>query len=238
MIIDSAEVGRDIYEQQYDSVSRFISYQHQLKAIRELEPESVLEIGIGSGFLSSYLRFHGYKIVTCDVNNALKPDVLGDVRKLPIDDDSFDVVVICQVLEHLPWEDLDQSLAELARVSRRFVVISIPYFKLYLEFTMKFPMMEQLFKRPHFRFLFKFPCVFLKQPTDGHHYWEMGRKGCSMSKVRKVINKYFLINKEFEPVLNCYHHFFVLEKKRVAEGPFSASAPPDSGVLGGHSQTT
>jgi hypothetical protein len=51
MIIDSAEVGREIYEQQYDSVSRFISYQHQLKTIRELEPESILEIGIGSGFL-------------------------------------------------------------------------------------------------------------------------------------------------------------------------------------------
>jgi hypothetical protein len=145
------------------------------------------------------------------------------------------VVVICQVLEHLPWEDLDQSLAELARVSRRFVVISIPYFKLYLEFTMKFPMMEQLFKRPHFRFLFKFPCVFLKQPTDGHHYWEMGRKGCSMSKVRKVINKYFLINKEFEPVLNCYHHFFVLEKKCVTEGHAIASAPVYPDVLGGHS---
>ena len=50
---------------------------------------------------------------------------LASIYDLPHDDDSFDLVICCEVLEHL--EEPAQGLAELARVSSGKVLISTPW---------------------------------------------------------------------------------------------------------------
>jgi len=40
----------------YDSKGRFISYWYQINEIIKLNPKKVLEIGIGNGFVSKYLK--------------------------------------------------------------------------------------------------------------------------------------------------------------------------------------
>ena len=49
----------------------------------------------------------------------------GDILALDFADDAFDLVLCLEVLEHLP--DPAAGLAELARVSARDIVISVPY---------------------------------------------------------------------------------------------------------------
>ncbi|MCK5766962.1 MAG: hypothetical protein KAH35_01115 [Candidatus Atribacteria bacterium] len=44
------------FDKSYDTKERFISYWHQVNEIVRLEPDSLLEIGIGSGFASKYLK--------------------------------------------------------------------------------------------------------------------------------------------------------------------------------------
>ena len=34
-----------------------------------------------------------------------------------------------------------------------------------------------------------------------------------LSKIRKALKKYFVIEQEIRPILNYFHYFFVLEKK-------------------------
>lgn len=51
----------------------------------------------------------------------------GDAAKLDFPDDSFDVVVACEVIEHLPFGVFERALAEFVRVSRKYIVISAPY---------------------------------------------------------------------------------------------------------------
>jgi SAM-dependent methyltransferase len=55
----------------------------------------------------------------------------GDLRRgLPFRDGSFDVVTALETLEHLSPPDVPGALAELARVSRRWVLCTIPSFGL------------------------------------------------------------------------------------------------------------
>lgn len=51
-------------------------------------------------------------------------DVQGDVRYLPFRDESFDFVILLDVLEHVP--NVEDALREALRVARRGVVISYP----------------------------------------------------------------------------------------------------------------
>jgi len=52
--------------------------------------------------------------------------VLGDVRALPFEDHSFDVVVAVDLLEHVPPEGREQAIREICRVARTRAVIACP----------------------------------------------------------------------------------------------------------------
>jgi ubiquinone/menaquinone biosynthesis C-methylase UbiE len=51
----------------------------------------------------------------------------GNVDALPFPDKSFDCVTCLQVIEHLPVHSYHATLRELARVSRKHILISVPY---------------------------------------------------------------------------------------------------------------
>ena len=50
--------------------------------------------------------------------------LFGDITTLPFPDATFDLVLAIEVLEHVPFPEL--ALAELARVARRDLVVSVP----------------------------------------------------------------------------------------------------------------
>jgi SAM-dependent methyltransferase len=88
----------------------------------------VLEIGCGSGAFAKYLSNQGADLTAADfspraVELATKllagraQTVVADVQSLPFPDESFDLVVSLETLEHVP--DPDRGLAELVRVTRR-----------------------------------------------------------------------------------------------------------------------
>lgn len=53
------------------------------------------------------------------------PDVIGDANNLPFDDNSFDIVCLTEILEHV--ESPIQVLKEAYRVARLKVVITVPW---------------------------------------------------------------------------------------------------------------
>jgi len=81
----------------------------------------ILDVGCGDAYLKELVSS---ECIGIDI--AGKPDVVFDLEqgKLPFRDNSFDCVVCTDVLEHL--EKIHDMFFELARVTRRYVIISLP----------------------------------------------------------------------------------------------------------------
>jgi SAM-dependent methyltransferase len=189
---------------------RWMSYYYQTKEIAERSDiKSVLDIGPGTDFLKHTLSIHRNDITykTLDIAEDLHPDYKGSVTEIPLPDASYDAVCAFQVLEHIQFEDFEKALSELNRVSRKYVFISLPHFGPSFEFWFKIPFVR--------RIKWATKLWFPKEHTfDGQHYWEIGKKGYSSSKVRSTITKHFSIINEYVPFENQYHHFYILEKKK------------------------
>ncbi len=91
---------------------------------------TILDVGCGNGaFLNSLPDV--YEAVGLDSSQeALKyvrtTAVQGDISALPFESTSFDLVTCLEVLEHLPSGIFEKALLELQRVSKKYIIISVP----------------------------------------------------------------------------------------------------------------
>ena len=74
------------------------------------------------------------KLMACDVNEGARKSMAdvasvlpGDILALPYKDDTADLVFTSGVLIHIDPSELDQALAEIHRVAKRWI-LSIEYF--------------------------------------------------------------------------------------------------------------
>lgn len=204
------------FRSKYNNLERFVSYFYQINLVTDLAKDKdknrILEIGVGSGIISDYLKKSGFNITTCDFDKELGPDVVADIRQLPFNKDSFEIITAFEVLEHLPFEELNSALAEMKKISSKYVVISLPYRSTGFEIVFKFPGLRSLFRKDFVNWFFRIPLKFGGIKVSGQHYWEMDGVNYRLDKIRSVIKKHFKIIKEIRPVLDNYRYFFILEK--------------------------
>jgi len=193
---------------EYDHKGRWVSYWHQIDEVLSAGALNCAEVGTGSGVVNAVLRLRGIEMVTIDFDPALNPDRVGDLRRLPADDDEFDVVLCCQVLEHLPFEDVPQALRELGRIARQRLVVSVPRSGRVFEVRLKVPAGAKLAwsgitpARKPFAF-------------DGEHYWQAGATNYPLSLVRRVFQEALVLERDFQVPEYPYHHFFVMRPRKV-----------------------
>ena len=81
------------------------SHLIQIYLTLNLKVEDVLEIGKGSGFVSSILRNY-CNLTTLDFEDDLNPHLLINIINLKeldtIINNAFDLILLCEVLEHIP----------------------------------------------------------------------------------------------------------------------------------------
>lgn len=203
------------FDKSYITMERWFSYYSQIRAVLETvegdrtlsgDGLRVLEIGCGNRITSLALSqlLPGSEIKTMDIDSDLSPDILGDIRSIPIGDDSFDIVLAFEVLEHIPLGDLTQALGELARVSRKHVLISVPHSSIHLALAVKMP--RTLIRT----FSFNFGDISVEHVFDGEHNWELGTDLMSSRQFREKLKEYFRVVDDFRCPLFPYHHFFKL----------------------------
>lgn len=197
------------YWESLNNFENFISYNAQLKEIYTLNPKNVLEVGVGNKLVYNHLKAIGVTVTSLDINPKLKPDYIGDIRELPFNNNSFDIICAFEVLEHLPFSDFEKCLRELQRVSSKNVIISIPIRKVGIEFYMWLPKIHEIYFYVDLPIPVKHEGV-ISDKED--HYWETNKIGFPKTKIINMIKKYFRIKKEFRPKFNKYHWFLVLEK--------------------------
>jgi ubiquinone/menaquinone biosynthesis C-methylase UbiE len=106
----------------FDRISKIIS-----------PPAAILEIGCGTGIVSSFLAEKGYGVIGCEyyqeaVNMAWPGFriVRGDANCMPFGNNSFDIVGLFDVIEH--FEDDQGPLKEAARAVKPggIVAVTVP----------------------------------------------------------------------------------------------------------------
>jgi predicted SAM-dependent methyltransferase len=70
---------------------------------------------LGPGAVSPYMRDEG-KVVSFDIREEVKPDVICDLRRLPVPDQTFDIVFSSHTLEHFAFNDVQKVLKEWVRI--------------------------------------------------------------------------------------------------------------------------
>jgi SAM-dependent methyltransferase len=126
----------------WGSAPNFVGPRHRLREDLLLRAfgdavsgRRVLNVGAGQGTLTNRLTQLGYEVVSTELGSvaltALRHRVVGEVvdadaTALPFPDQSFDAVVLGEVLEHV--EEDGRALGEAARVLKRggVVIVSVP----------------------------------------------------------------------------------------------------------------
>ena len=190
----------------YVTRARFMSFWHQVDEVARLRARTVLEIGPGPGIVTGILRGQGVAVTTCDIADDTEADVCASVTRLPFADGMFDVVMCCQVLEHLPFEDSLRALEEIKRVCRVGSVLSLPQAGRYWPFTIHLPFVGAL------RFGVRPPGRLQPHVFDGQHHWEIDKAGYDEARVLEQYGRGFSSVRTFRVHENPYHRFVVLQK--------------------------
>ncbi len=196
----------DYFSKEYNDLKRWMSYWYQIKEVLELNPKSVLVVGKGDGLVPMYLKTWGLDVVTLDNDESLSPDIEASVLSIPLNDNSFDAVLCAEVLEHLSYSEFNKALSEIKRVAKTDAIISLPHFGPAIRFLLKIPFLPEL------RFILKLPYP-IKHQFKGEHYWEIGKRGYPLRRIRNDIKKSgFTIKNDYIVFENPLHHFLCLKK--------------------------
>lgn len=209
----------DYSYEMYMSDERWSSYFKQINEIKKIEKArnrdlNILIIGVGDGFIPLLIRFFCQStITTFDYDAALAPDIVGDILELSeCVKERFDVILCCQVLEHIPYIELEKALEQLKVCLKDDgkCIMSLPDSGCDLGGGLVTPVWSICMR---LRF-----CKWWKKNWiyNGEHYWEINAaRPFPLRRVVKTIKKFFVIDKNYLVPNNRYHRFFVLSKRKA-----------------------
>jgi len=133
--ISHTDNKRSLFEKLYHFI-KSIALKNKLNLINSLQPNKgkILDIGAGTGEFLSVAKNDGWQTIGVEPSDRAKAIALnkgvsfvGDTREL--ENNSFDVISMWHVLEHVP--DLDRQIKELKRLLKPTgtLIIAVPNFK-------------------------------------------------------------------------------------------------------------
>jgi ubiquinone/menaquinone biosynthesis C-methylase UbiE len=133
------------FEQKYYEADEFwkegmITDEANLRRLRQsvgmVPPDTgnLIDLGCGNGMFASLLHQMRPEIDSMSMDRseaAIKyvktKSTVGELTAIPFQNEAFDCSTCFEVLEHIPYPVYDKVLSELARVSKKNIIISVPY---------------------------------------------------------------------------------------------------------------
>lgn len=110
----------------FDQYQRYKIVEELVTLIRDGRRLRVLDVGGHPGFISIFLPEDETFIL--DTLPAVRPNyVQGDGARLPFKNNSFDLVVSIDTLEHIPSDQRPRFLEEQLRTSRNYILLAAPF---------------------------------------------------------------------------------------------------------------
>ncbi|NER23864.1 MAG: class I SAM-dependent methyltransferase [Symploca sp. SIO1C2] len=193
------------YSDGYFQLHQLCSFVHQIHDIHRLKPTSILEVGIGNGFTSSFLRRAGFEVVTVDINPRLEPDICCPISEMQscLEGRFFDLVVCCEVLEHMPFQEFESSINIFHSLSQR-LYLTLPNYKrtFGVGMLLNFPKLPYLAVDAHL----ELPNI---KVLDREHFWEVGSSRATRKKeIEGYLKKIYGCVDKGRYALNPYHLSF------------------------------
>ena len=208
---EEANLEKEIYYTDgYFSHGQFISFAEQMRLVHSLNRKDILEIGIGNGVVSAFLRKAGLNVTTFDINPNLSPDVVGSVTDLMdiFQHRKFDLILCAEVLEHMPFEDFEQAISNIAGTTNEYAILILPRCQKVIfdiQFSIKIPKLPYIEKG-----------LFLSMPNSNitpEHHWELdSSKETKLKEIDTILKKHFTILDSGRFRFRSCHHYFILKK--------------------------
>lgn len=198
------------YADGYFNVDHFISISEQIRLVRGLKSTNILEIGIGNGLVSDFLRKAGYNVTTFDINPNLNPDVIGSVTDLveALNHRKFDLILCAEVLEHMPFEYFEQVINNIALTTNEYAILTLPRSQKVIfdiQCKIKIP------KMPYFNTGLFFSLPISSVPPE--HHWQLDSSvQTKREEIVKIITQQFKIVDSGRFRFRSDHYYFILKK--------------------------
>ena len=166
-------------------------------------------MGVGTGFVRDYLLKCNIPIETIDIDEKIKSNHHGNIQSTSFRDNEFDLINCCQVLEHMPYDSFKSTLEEMRRITKSYVLISLPDLSRKYSFQIELPLFGKVQKIIPLPRLKK-----IKWEYNGEHYWNIGVDNYSLARIiLDIENSGFSVVKTYCVFEYNWHRFFLLEKK-------------------------
>jgi len=164
-------------------------YWNQMSLIfDDIKPnERILEIGKGNGFTSNYLKSKKINVVTMDIDNDKKPDIVADILTHDWGGNIYDRILAFEVFEHIPYCDFLQVLGKLSTACK-YLYFSVPVNeKIWMHLDVQMPKNKKL-------------CLKIvtkrKKIRSKYHYWEINTGVSRRRLTQDLQNSAFKICKQ------------------------------------------
>ena len=189
----------------YYTEKRIVHQWFQVHLLKDLDVDRVLEVGPFLGLVSALLANAGYQVTTLDITHeppgpGIAKHIHTDVRKVrPEQLAGHDVILCCETLEHIPWDDAGETLSRFSASGVPWLIVSVPYEG--FQFGCSLYVNRFLWRKRTFLKKLHFLSEFPDGPEDDweSHKWEIGYKGYSVRRWRDMVTGagYEIVGQDF-----------------------------------------
>ena len=171
--------------------------------------KKILNIGIGLGFLEEKLSEDGFDVYALDpskdaVKNLKTKNIkakMGNIENHPFEKNFFDLIVISEVIEHIPKKNLERSMLKIHEILKvkGMLLATVPYNEILEDNDTICPKCgnkfhrwghHNTFKHKTFSGLFSDDFEIIKIKTMSFPDWSISIKGLFKSLVKYVLGRF------------------------------------------------